>query len=237
VQTKICQDLRADPIITKIGLETKLQIGFNCVTASILETISLNLVEQPNTSTLLIQIQQHSPAVLLNDLHCGVELIATIAPQRAQRISGQTSGMDANERRLPALDSSLHQRDVGHAVDLIFEGDRLEFSKGSRQPCTRRPFDEGFPMHPVFDQGLHRHHLQLMGLGKLRQLRHTSHRPVGIHDLADYSGRLEPGQPCQINRPFRLSGTPKHAPVCALSGNTCPGRARSLGLHFESIAT
>jgi hypothetical protein len=43
------------------------------------------------------------------------------------------------------------------------------------------------------------------------EVRHTSHRPVVLHDLADDARGIEPGKAREIDGSFRLPGPLQHA--------------------------
>jgi hypothetical protein len=46
---------------------------------------------------------------------------------------------------------------------------------------------------------------------ELQEFRHPSHGPIGIHNLADHTSRQQPGECCQVDRRFRLTGAHQHA--------------------------
>ena len=118
--------------------------------------------------------------------------------------------MHTHQRRFAVVNPPFYKRDMRDVVHFVLERHRFKLAEHRRQACTRGPLHEGFALHTIFDQRFDRDHFQLVPPGKLGQFRHTSHRAVFVHDLADDAGRVESGQSCQVNRPFRLPCAPKH---------------------------
>ena len=79
---------------------------------------------------------------------------------------------------------------------------------------------------PVLDQIGDRDHQQPVLLRELRQLRHARHRAVFVHDFADDAGRIQPGDPRQIDRRFGLAGAHQHAAGARRAAETCGPAAR-----------
>ena len=71
------------------------------------------LVDKTYSTTFLLQIQQHSPSLLLDSAQCFSKLLTAIAPQRAECISGEAFRMDTAEHRLVSRDIPL---DKGHML-------------------------------------------------------------------------------------------------------------------------
>ena len=66
-----------------------------------------------------------------------------------------------------------------------------------------------------------RDHQQLVPLGELAQLGHPRHRSVLVHDFADDAGRIEAGDPRQIDRRLGLTGADEDAAVARLRAGSC----------------
>ena len=81
LQAEIRQNLSPNSIVAEIRLKAQLQIGFDRVTTLILKSIRLNLVQSPDSTAFLIEVEQDASPFLLNDLHRGVQLIPAVAPQ------------------------------------------------------------------------------------------------------------------------------------------------------------
>lgn len=64
--TQIRQDGTAHIVVAQIGLEAEGQIGLHSIHSPVLQLIGAELVDQSDAAALLTQIQQHSPAGLLD---------------------------------------------------------------------------------------------------------------------------------------------------------------------------
>src|SRR5689334_5719549 len=62
VQAEVEQDLGADAVVPKIGLEPELLVGFDRVRPLILKLVRLELVEQADAASFLVEIDDHAPA-------------------------------------------------------------------------------------------------------------------------------------------------------------------------------
>src|SRR5439155_17070835 len=63
LEAEVEQDLRADAVITQIRLEAELLVGFDGVSAGVLELVGLQLVEQSDAPTLLIEVRDHAASL------------------------------------------------------------------------------------------------------------------------------------------------------------------------------
>ena len=75
---------------------------------------------------------------------------------------------------------------------------------------------------PVGDQIGDGRDLQTVALGKRHQIG-PRHGAIVIHDLANHAGRIESGEPREIDGGFGVAGTHSTPPSLATSGNTWPG--------------
>src|SRR5262249_13967760 len=55
-QTQVEQDLRADAVVSQVGLEAELLVGLDGVRAVILQLVRLELVEETDPAPLLVQV-------------------------------------------------------------------------------------------------------------------------------------------------------------------------------------
>ena len=55
--------------------------------------------------------------------------------------------------------------------------------------------------------------LQAVELGEGDQVRQPRHGAVVVHDLADHAGRIQPGEPRDIDRRLGMAGAHQHAAV------------------------
>ena len=134
--TKMPEDKLHDLVGTLIGRKTKLMIGLYCIVAAILESIGVDLVEQPDIPALLAMIDQH-PALFCDQLQSKMELLPAIAFDRSQSVTGQAFGVHSD-------DGSIRKR-IGkkRQMLLLFLFERLYF-KGTvfgRQGSDLRYFN------------------------------------------------------------------------------------------------
>ena len=59
-QAKILEQLDADAVIADVGLITQCQIGFDGVEPLVLQGVGLDLVDQPDATPFLRQINQNA---------------------------------------------------------------------------------------------------------------------------------------------------------------------------------
>src|SRR5690554_2027785 len=71
---QVLQHRLANRIITQICSKAQLLVGFNSVGTCILQLVGTNFVQQPDTTPLLTQIQQNTPAFGGDGLQCGLQL-------------------------------------------------------------------------------------------------------------------------------------------------------------------
>src|SRR6185503_5730682 len=65
-QPEVGEDLRADAVLARIGLEAELEVGLDRVEALLLQLVGAELVEQPDPAALLGEIEEDTRALLLD---------------------------------------------------------------------------------------------------------------------------------------------------------------------------
>src|SRR4051794_34288583 len=83
-QAEVEQDLRADAVVAQVGGETELFVRLDRVGAGVLQLVRLELVEQADASTFLIEVHDRAASLLLDHLHRRLELPAAIAAHRVE---------------------------------------------------------------------------------------------------------------------------------------------------------
>ena len=162
----------------------------------------------------LVQIQKHPAPVGRDTLHCERKLPPAVAARRAEHVAGQTPRVDAHEHSLPVPHLTPYQRDVRLPVDEALVGHHLEFAVIRWQGRRGHAPDEAVVTHAVADEVGDGDHQQVVAPREPLQLRHAGHGAVIVHDLADDPGRIQAGEPRQIDRRFRLTG-PHEDPAVA----------------------
>ena len=146
--------------------------------------------------------------------------------------------MDADEHVRVAVDVALDQRDVVLVVHQRAVADSDEVPEGGGQLGGHHALDELLVAAAVGDQVGDRDHLQAVALAEGDEVRHPGHRAVVVHDLADHAGRVEAGQPREVDAasvwPARSSTPPRLGLAAGTRGRA--GRC-SRGLDLGSIAT
>ena len=75
---QIDENLRTEPIIPQIGLESQVMVGLNGISTLILKAVCPQFVDQTNASPFLTHIKDNTGANPFNQRHGGVELIPTV---------------------------------------------------------------------------------------------------------------------------------------------------------------
>ena len=88
-----------------IGFKTERFVRFNRIDSLILKCIGSYLVDQPDSSALLIDdVEDDAFSLFLDHFHGEVELISTITPDGAKSVSSQTLGMSPDKGGFPLDD-------------------------------------------------------------------------------------------------------------------------------------
>src|SRR2546425_4387178 len=90
-------------------------------------------------------------------------------------------------------------------IDVVGEGDRLEFAVHGRHARLACAVHQDFIRHSITDQVGDRNYLQTMSQGELLQVWQASHRAVVIHDFADHAARNQSGNSREVDYCFRLT--------------------------------
>ena len=96
-------------------------------------------------------------------------------------------------------------------VNLGAIGFNGKFAVGCGEPCAFPGDNKLFMVAAVRDKIRHSSPFEPVFFAEFIQLRHTRHGAVGIHDLADDTGRFESGKTGQIHSRLSVSGAAKDA--------------------------
>jgi len=195
LDAEITQNLRSKPIGPEVGRKAQPLVRLDRVQSLILELIGTQLVMQPDPAAFLADVEDHAPALGRDQIHGKLELVAAIAPLRAEDITGQALGMHANENQPAGRDITHGQREVGTGIERICIRRDPELAVPRGQPCRRATAHQGFRLAAVGDQIGDRDNPDAMPGGKPLQVRHAGHRPVLGHDLALTMGDVSTGGP------------------------------------------
>src|ERR1700694_4198053 len=87
---EVVDDLAADAVVAFVCRVAQSLIRLDGIEARVLEVVGVQLVEQPDTATLLVaDVQDHAGAVGGDRFHRGMELCAAVAAQAAENVAGE----------------------------------------------------------------------------------------------------------------------------------------------------
>src|SRR5207249_6712053 len=99
-QAEVEQNLRADALVPEIRLESQLLARLAGIVPLILELVGLELVEQPDAPSFLMEVDDDAGPPLGDHPHGAVQLPAAVAARRAEDVAGQALGVRSEERRV-----------------------------------------------------------------------------------------------------------------------------------------
>src|SRR5258705_3174816 len=210
---EVAENLRADAVIALVRLEAEAFVGAHGFEPLVPRLVRADLVGEADAAPFLVQVQQDAAPFRGDTRHRRLELRAAVAARGVKDVAGQALRMHPDEHVLALADVAAHQRDVGHVVDGVLVGEDLEVAVLGWQLRVRGTLDETLGPHPVLDQIGDRDHRHRVLAGELRQLRHTGHRAVLVHDFADDACRIQAGHPREVDGRLRLTGADHHAAV------------------------
>ena len=130
--------------------------------------------------------------------------------------------MDADQHVVGAVHLPLDERHVMLVVDQRAVADRDKFPERGRQAGRDDALDELLVPAPVGDQVRDRDHLQPVAVAVRAEVRNPRHRPVVVHDLADHAGRVQAGEPREVDRRLGLADPLEHAAGLGLEREHVP---------------
>ena len=235
-KSQVNQNLRPDAILSQVCREAQPLVGLHGVQSPVLQLIGLQLAQEANTPSLLSQIEQYSSPLLGDHTQCSLKLVPTVAAQGPQSIPGQTFRVDADQHwflpRYLAHDQSHGCVFVG---DQVLVGHGGEVAESGGQSSLGHSLHQPLMLAPIFNQISNGDNLYTVLCGELLQTRDTGHRPILIHDLADYRCWVESCQFGQIHRGLGLACAHQHPPLFDPQGKQVPwtDQVLRLGLGIE----
>src|ERR1051326_4016695 len=86
-QPQVEQDLRSDSVIAEVGLESELLVGLDGIGAAVLKLVRLELVEQSDPATFLVEIDDDPAAFGVDHWHRRLEMPAAVATERVKDVA------------------------------------------------------------------------------------------------------------------------------------------------------
>src|SRR5574341_924130 len=110
--TDVAEDLRPDPIVPEVRLESQGLVRLHCILSLVLEGICLDLVGKADAPAFLSHIQD-DPLALSPDYFYGLaELRPAVAPVRPEHVPCDALRMDTDQDLLPGGNLSLDKGQV-----------------------------------------------------------------------------------------------------------------------------
>jgi len=210
LQPKIEQDLRTDPVVAEVGLESESLVCLDRVAALILELVGLELVEQSDSSTFLIEVDDQSLSFLRDHPQRGVELPAAIAAQGMEYIAREALGVHAHQYAVVWANVTKDEGDVLMLVDVVAVTDDAPRAAFHRKTSFGDPVHETLRLEPVCDELSDRNESQAVLLREPIELGPAGARAVFAQDLTNHSGGHEAREPCEIYSCLRVSDALEH---------------------------
>ena len=100
--------------------EPQLDVRLDRVPPLVLEPVGPQLVGQADRPALVpADIQDDAASLVADHLHRRVQLLAAVAPERAEHVAGQALRVHAREHVGAVADVAEHHRDMGASVDAL----------------------------------------------------------------------------------------------------------------------
>ncbi len=202
-------------------------IGLDRVQTLILKTVGLDLVGQTDAAPFLPHVQEHSTSGFLDHLERSVHLFTAIAAHRTEDVAGQALRVHADQDRFRARDVAADKRHVMIAVQKTFVEEELELPVARRHDGFHDAPHQDFGPPAIGDEIADGDDLEPEVTSQPHETWHPRHLSVVVHDLAEHTCRVEPGQPCQVDRRFRVTGPAQHPAVLRPQGKDVT-RAREI---------
>ena len=197
-QAEVEQDLRADSVIPKIGLEPELLVRFDGIRAGVLKLVRLELVEQTDAATFLIEIHDHAPALFGDHLHRGVQLPAAVASQRMEHVASEALRVHSDENAVVAFAHvAENERDVLVIVDVVAISDHPPYAELGREPRFGNAMNESLGLEAIRDELRDGDEREVVLRRELLELRTPRSRAIFIQNFANDSGRIESSEVSQ----------------------------------------
>ena len=210
-------------------------VGLDRVQSPILQVVCMQLVQEPDTPSLLVpDVENYTHAVGADHLHRRMQLCATVAPKAAEDVARQAFRVRAQKNGPLRIDVAQHQREMILVAEDVFIG--VELPQAGRLASDRNDgfdpaCDELFIPPAVRDHLLDRDQLDVVLGGEGLEIGHACHGSVGLHDLGDHPRRIKPAEYCKVHRGLSLAGTSEHASIRCAKGKCVSGHGEVGGLR------
>ena len=132
-KSEVCQNLCAHAVVAQVGSKAQANVRLNGIKTLVLQCVSTDFVSQANTTSLLTHVNNSAAAFLFNHLQSGGQLIATVAAQAAEGITGQALAVHAHEHILFTGNITLYNSNMAKVIQIVFICNYAEIAVFSRQ--------------------------------------------------------------------------------------------------------
>src|SRR4051812_32331816 len=174
LETEVEENLRPDAVLAQIGLEAESLVGFDSVGAAVLKLVRLELVQETDAASFLIEIDNDAASIGGDHPHGFMQLPSAVAAQRVEDIAGQALRVHAHQYFLAVGDVAVDERDMLVLIDVVAIADDLPGAMLRRQSSLGDAMDEPLVLQSVRDQLSDRDEGDLVIGGELLELRPPS---------------------------------------------------------------
>src|SRR6185436_8897782 len=104
---QVLQNLNANAVVALIRFEAEPLVCLDRVEPLVLKLVRANLVGEPDSAPLLVQVQQHPSPLGCNATHRRVELRTAIAARRVEDVARQAARVHAHEHTFTVAEIAL----------------------------------------------------------------------------------------------------------------------------------
>ena len=121
--TEFAQHCGGRGVVASVDREAERDVRVDRVEATVLKRVRADLVEQTDAASLVAEVEEHAAVGAPHLLEAGFELLAAVAAERAERLTGQAFGMKPHEHRLITGDLAV---DEGDHLGLVAETEDVD---------------------------------------------------------------------------------------------------------------
>lgn len=196
---EIGDDLGADAVVAQVHGEAELEIGFDGIETLLLEFVGFDFAMKTNAASFVTtHVDDDAGALLLNTLHGGMELTATVTAARGENVAREALAVDANEGGGVWVDLPFDEGDVMGVVQDTAVKVQAEAAEVGGHVDFLHFFNQTFATTAIGDEVGNATHAQAVLLGEGAEVIESCHGAVGIHDLDEDACSGQAGEASEI---------------------------------------
>ncbi len=230
--SEIDEDLRTSAVVPGVGGQAQLEVGIHGVVTGVLQLVGLQLVHQADPAALVTaHIKDDAASFAGHHRHRGVQLRPAVAAAGTEYIAGKAFGVHPDQDVLAVAvrpgDLAANQR---HVLDILVDArvtDGAELAVPGRDAGLGDPGDVLLVLAAPLDEVGDGDEREVVFVGEDPQLVGLGHGAFVFlaDDLANRTGRLQAGQPGQIDGGLGVAGAAQHAAVLGAQRDDVTGLA------------